>query len=110
MTSGPLMIETSNLSKTEASLFSCRQTIIRNDRSTMELPRVNPIGIIESPDSYEVLPRKLPIALRLVAAAILIAFTAVGTITTVVSLGAYCLTSHAGTPSPLDQTIRAIGD
>ena len=69
--------------------------------NTMELPRVNPIGIIESPDSYEVSPRELPIALRLVAAAILITFTAVGTITTVVSLGAYCLTSHAGTPSPL---------
>jgi len=69
--------------------------------STLQLPRVNPIGLIESPDSYEAPPRKLPIVLRLVAAAILIAFTAVGTVTTVVSLGAYCLTSHAGMPNPL---------
>ena len=69
--------------------------------NTMEIPRVNPVGLIESPHSYQMSPRKLSFALRLVAAAILIAFTAVGTITTVVSLGAYCLTSHASTPSPL---------
>ena len=68
---------------------------------TLELPRVNPVGLIESPHSYQTSPRKLPFALRLVAAAILIAFTAVGTVTTAVSLGAYCLTSHAGTPNPL---------
>ena len=97
MTSGPLRIDTSTLAA--ATRFEmAKDRILPN---TMELPRVNPIGIIESPDSYEVSSRELPIALRLVAAAILIAFTAVGTITTVVSLGAYCLTSHAGTPSPL---------
>jgi len=68
---------------------------------TLQLPRVNPVGLIESPHSYQASPRRLPFALRLVAAAILIAFTAVGTVTTVVSLGAYCLTSDAGMPNPL---------
>ncbi len=76
-------------------------TVHQKHPRTLELPRVNPVGLIESPDSYKAPPRKLPFALRLVAAAILIAFTAVGTVTTVVSLGAYCLTSHAGMPNPL---------
>ncbi len=73
----------------------------KHARTTLELPRVNPVGLMESPHSYRASPRKLPFALRLVAAAILIAFTAVGTVTTVVSLGAYCLTSHTGTANPL---------
>ena len=73
----------------------------QNQTRILELPRVNPVGLMESPDSYETSPRKLPMALRIVAATILVAFTAVGTITTVVSLGAYCLTSHAGAPPPL---------
>lgn len=62
----------------------------------LEIPRVNPVGIMESPVSFETSPRKLPLTLRLVAGTILIAFTVVGTVTTVVTLGAYCLTTHAG--------------
>ncbi len=73
----------------------------QNQTRFLELPRVNSVGLIESPDSYETSPRKLPMALRLVAATILVAFTVVGTVTTVVTLGAYCLTSHAGSPNPL---------
>ncbi len=72
-----------------------------NPTRILQLPRVNPVGIMESPDSFETSPRKLPLALRLVAATILIAFTVVGTVTTVVTLGAYCLTSHAGSSNPL---------
>ncbi len=70
---------------------------------SIELPRVNPVGLIESPETYQASPRKLTIGLRLVAATILIAFTTAGTIATVVTLGAYCLTSHAGRPVALQQ-------
>ena len=69
----------------------------------LELPRVNPIGLVESPGSFETSPRKLPMALRFVAATILVVFTVAGTVTTVVTLGAYCLTSHAGSPNPLHE-------
>lgn len=69
-------------------------------RNVMKIPRVNSVGILEFPGSYEATPRRLPAVLRLVAACVLIAFVAVGTVTTVVSFGAYCLTSHAGAPAP----------
>ena len=65
----------------------------------MELPRVNPIGIVEAPATYEASPRRLPMALRLVAVILLIAFTTVGTVATVVSMGKYCLTSYAAMPT-----------
>ena len=64
----------------------------------LKLPRVNPVGIVELPAGYRMSPRGFSLALRFVAASILVAFAVVGTVTTVVTLGAYCLTSHAGTP------------
>ncbi len=65
----------------------------------MELLCVNPIGIVEFPDAYEASPRSLPVALRLVAAGLLIAFTGVGIVTTMATLGTYCLTSYAAMPT-----------
>jgi len=47
---------------------------------------------------YVALPRAYSARLRVVAALVLAAFAAVGVATTVWSLGAYCLTSHAGAP------------
>lgn len=67
----------------------------------MELPRVDPVGLVEVPEGYTARPRRLPLPLRLVAAGVLLAFGLVGTVTTVVSLGRYCLTSDATSPSPL---------
>ena len=48
---------------------------------------------------------------RAVAALLLLAFVAVGTATTVLSLGRYCLTSQAGVPVPSSsaQTSSAAG-
>ncbi len=59
----------------------------------MELPRVNPIGIVEVPNGYDATPRRYPKPLRWLATAVLVAFALVTITTTVVSLGQYCLTS-----------------
>ena len=68
----------------------------------MEIPHVTPIGLVEYPDGYVARPRRLSLALRITAAAVLLAFTLVGTVTTVYTLGRYCLTSHASSlGSPL---------
>jgi len=69
----------------------------------MEIPRVNAVGLLEVPEDYVARPRPLPVVMRLAAASILLAFGLVGTVTTVASLGRYCLTSNATSPSPLQQ-------
>ena len=66
-------------------------------------PRVNPVGVVETPAGYTRTPRQLPGPLRIAAAALLLAFGVVGTATTVQSLGRYCLTSQASAASPLQQ-------
>jgi hypothetical protein len=66
----------------------------------MQLPRINPVGVIEYPDGYVLRARRLPISLRVVALAILASFVAVTTVTTVFSLGRFCLTSQASAASP----------
>ncbi len=68
----------------------------------MEIPRVNPVGVVEVPKGYVTRARRLPAGLRLAAAAILIAFVMVSTATTVASLGRYCLTSQASSPAAPD--------
>ncbi len=69
----------------------------------MQPPRVNPVGVVETPSGYTRTPRQLPRLLRIAAAALLLAFAVVGTSTTVQTLGRYCLTSHASAASPLQQ-------
>lgn len=69
----------------------------------MEVPRVDPVGLGEVPASWVQRPRAFPRAVRVVAAAVLAAFVFVGVTTTVLSLGAYCLTSQAGVPAPLER-------
>lgn len=64
-------------------------------------PRVSPTGIVEIPPGYVPSPRSYPIALRVIASAVVVSFLLVGTITTVASLGRYCLTSYAHSgPAP----------
>lgn len=65
----------------------------------MELPRVNPVGVSEIPASFSSSARIYPSKVRALAAALILAFLAVGTATTVFTLGQYCLTSHAGRPA-----------
>lgn len=67
----------------------------------MNIPRVNPVGLVETPEGYSRRPRSYPAGLRLAAAVVLGAFVVVSVTTTVYTLGAYCLTSHAGFPISL---------
>jgi hypothetical protein len=67
----------------------------------VQIPRVNPVGLMEQPADYRTRPRRQPAATRLAALAILLAFASVSISTTVLTLGAYCLTTDATTPAPL---------
>ena len=73
----------------------------------METPRVNPIGIVETPhhDSW---PRTYPLYLRVSALLVLAVFAAVNIATTVFSLGAYCLTTYGGSPFAGAEHLEAV--
>ena len=66
----------------------------------MQLPTVNPVGMLDVPAGYE---RRAPVSrrLRLLAGVVLLAFVAVMITTTVVSLGRYCLTTDAANNAAL---------
>ena len=68
--------------------------------SEIELPRVDPVGVLHVPAGYggSVHPRPWPV--RVAAVALLAAFLGVGTATTVATLGRWCLTSQASGPVP----------
>ena len=70
----------------------------------MELPRVNPVGCTEIPAGFRARRRPYSLAARVVATAILAVFALVATVTTVVSLGSYCLTSDGSNISGLPQS------
>jgi len=61
----------------------------------MEPPRVNPIGLLESPGGFTSSPRPFSRPLRLLAGAMLAIFLAATVVSSVVSLGRYCLTTDA---------------
>jgi len=61
----------------------------------MEPPRVNPIGILETPSDLATTPRRFSRRLRLFAGLLLAIFFLGTVVTTVVSLGRYCLTTDA---------------
>ncbi len=61
----------------------------------MEPPRVNPIGLLESPADFAASPRRFSRPLRLLAGALLAIFLAATVVSSVVSLGRYCLTTDA---------------
>ena len=70
----------------------------------MELPRVNPIGLTEIPPDFQARRRRYSLTARVVATAVLAVFVLVVTVTTVVSLGSYCLTSDGSNVSGLPQS------
>jgi hypothetical protein len=61
----------------------------------MEPPRVNPIGLLETPPHQTSSPRMFSRPLRLLAGLLLVLFLLTTTIATVVSLGRYCLTTDS---------------
>lgn len=61
----------------------------------MEPPRVNPIGILETAPEFTAVPRRYSGRLRLLAVLLLALFFAATVVTTVISLGQYCLTTDA---------------
>jgi hypothetical protein len=63
---------------------------------TLATPRVNPIGILESPEGFAASPRRFSRGMRTLAVFLLLAFAAVTVATTVASLGSYCLTTEPG--------------
>ena len=67
----------------------------------MELPRIDPVGLVRVPDGYSRTPRRYPPALRIAALALVAAFLTAGTLTTVLSLGRYCLTTDASNTGSL---------
>jgi hypothetical protein len=68
----------------------------------MKLARVNPVGVTEIPPGFQA-RRRYSRTARVVATAVLAVFILVVTVTTVVSLGAYCLTLDASNTSGLPQ-------
>jgi hypothetical protein len=61
----------------------------------MEPPRVNPIGILETPPDLPSSPRRFSRRLRLFAGLLLVFFLLGTMVTTVISLGRYCLTTDS---------------
>ena len=62
----------------------------------MRLPRVNPVGLPETPRDFRTSPRAYSPPTRIAALAVLAIFSSVVVASTVYSLTAYCLTSQAG--------------
>ena len=63
---------------------------------SMEIPKVGPLGLIDHPDGYVARARSYPPFLRATAGGVLGWF-----LTVTYSLGAYCLTTWAGSPFAL---------
>lgn len=61
----------------------------------MEPPRVNPVGLLETPPDLASTPRRFSATLRLLASLLLVLFLLGTMVTTVISLGRYCLTTDA---------------
>ncbi len=60
------------------------------------LPAVSPVGVFESPAGFESTPRRRSAAWRWLAAALLALVALTTVLTTVGSLGGYCLTTEPG--------------
>jgi hypothetical protein len=61
----------------------------------MEPPRVNPIGLLETPSDLVSTPRRFSRRLRLLAGLLLALFFLGTVVTTVISFGRYCSTTDA---------------
>ena len=59
----------------------------------MDVPRVDPIGLSEVPGAFSQTPRRHSRATRAMTTVLIGIFVGVSSVTTAVSLGAYCLTT-----------------
>ena len=75
----------------------------------METPRVNPVGVLEVPEEYESEARRFSPGKRLAVGLLLLLFTAATVGTSIVSVGAYCLTSGGDTRVLRDSVERLAG-
>lgn len=73
----------------------------------MNIPRINPVGIVEHPEGYAATPRRYPLWLRGLVFVLLLVFGGVTVVTTVVSLGTYCLTTNGGDVRNLPEPQRS---
>lgn len=73
---------------------------------SMEAPRVNPVGLVETPSDYEAAPRGFSPLQRFFAGFLLLLFAAATIGTSILSLGAYCLTSDGGDTRALAESVR----
>ena len=61
----------------------------------MDVPRINPVGLLEKPAEVAESPRRFSLRLRLLAGLFVLLFLLITIATTVTSLGRYCLTTDA---------------
>jgi len=59
----------------------------------MDVPRVDPIGLSEVPGAFSQTPRRHSRTTRAMATVLIGIFVGVSSVTTAISLGAYCLTT-----------------
>lgn len=67
----------------------------------MDVPRVDPVGLSAVPEAFSQTPRRHGRATRALATVLIGVFAAVASVTTAVSLGAYCLTTDTGNTAAL---------
>jgi len=72
----------------------------------MEPPRINPVGILEISPDFASSPRRYSRRLRLLAGLLLALFFTATVVTTVISLGRYCLTTDAANTRALPGASR----
>ncbi|MEM7356989.1 MAG: hypothetical protein AAF657_39610 [Acidobacteriota bacterium] len=72
------------------------------------VPHVNPVGIVEYPDDYAGSPRRFSSRQRLFVGLLLFFFAAATIGTSILSIGAYCLTSDGGDTRALQEGIERL--
>jgi hypothetical protein len=73
----------------------------------MQLPHTDAVGLAVVPDSYSQTPGRHSSSVRLAAALLVGTFLAVVSVTTAVSLGAYCLTTDTANTTRLPSSYLA---
>lgn len=79
------------------------QTVGVGGEQPIPTPRVNPVGVMEVPEGYVHSDVRHRPAIRRLAWIFLVLFTGVTLTTSILSLGAYCLTSDGGDGRALHQ-------
>lgn len=74
----------------------------------MDVPRINPVGLLELPEDHAGTPRTHSPAWRLVVGLFLVVFFAATVLSTVLSLGAYCLSTDGANVRALAAGLAAL--